>query len=178
MKPIPGPLVAVSAGIGLNYLFTGMEGYELEAEHLVSIPVPENFAGFFNQFSLPDFTQWDNPQIYVIGITIAVVASLETLLCVEATDKLDPQKRITPTNRELIAQGIGNMFSGFIGGLPITQVIVRSFSEHPIRWSYQSICILPWNFAIDYGHGHSKSVEHDSSSQFGCNPLGRGIQTC
>ena len=123
---IQGPLVAVLTGIGLGLLFAGNETFGLNADQMVSIPVADSLAGFFGQFSLPDFSQWNNPQVYVIAATIAVVASLETLLCVEATDKLDPQKRVTPTNRELIAQGTGNMISGLIGGLPITQVIVRS----------------------------------------------------
>jgi len=78
------------------------------------------------QFSFPNFGAITNPEIWVVAFTIAIVASLETLLCVEATDKLDPEKRVTPTNRELLAQGTGNIFSGMIGGLPITQVIVRS----------------------------------------------------
>jgi MFS superfamily sulfate permease-like transporter len=125
-REIQGPLVAVITGIGLNLLFMNIENFTLISDQTVNIPVPESIAGFFGQFSFPDFSQWNNPQVYVIAATIAVVASLETLLCVEATDKLDPQKRITPTNRELIAQGTGNMISGFIGGLPITQVIVRS----------------------------------------------------
>ena len=125
-KLIQGPLVAVGTGIGLNLLFASMPDFALRADQVVSIPVADSFFGFFNLFTLPDFTQFGNTQVYVIAFTIAVVASLETLLCVEATDKLDPQKRVTPTNRELIAQGTGNMVSGFIGGLPITQVIVRS----------------------------------------------------
>ena len=83
-------------------------------------------SGFFSQFTFPDFSQLTNPAIYITGITIAVVASLETLLCLEATDKLDPYKRVSPANLELKAQGIGNIISGMIGGLPITQVIVRS----------------------------------------------------
>lgn len=124
-KIIQGPLIVVASGIGLNLLFQG-SGYEIKSEHLVSIPVADSFEGFLGQFTFPDFSQWDNSQIYVIAVTMAVVASLETLLCVEATDKLDPDKRVTPTNRELKAQGIGNIVSGFIGGLPITQVIVRS----------------------------------------------------
>ena len=81
---------------------------------------------FLAQFSFPNFGAITNPQIWVVAFTIALVASLETLLCVEATDKLDPEKRVTPTNRELLAQGTGNMLSGLIGGLPVTQVIVRS----------------------------------------------------
>jgi MFS superfamily sulfate permease-like transporter len=90
------------------------------------VPVPDDVSSFFGQFSFPNFGAITNPEIWVTGFTIALVASLETLLCVEATDKLDPEKRVTPTNRELLAQGTGNILSGLIGGLPITQVIVRS----------------------------------------------------
>lgn len=123
---LPGALFAVVAGIVIN-LWEGEVGYwALSHEHEVDIPVSAGISGFFGQFSLPDFSQLGNSKIYVIAITIAIVASLETLLCVEATDKLDPEKRITPTNRELFAQGTGNLVSGLIGGLPITQVIVRS----------------------------------------------------
>lgn len=123
---IQGPLVVVVTGILLNLLFQSMPQFALRADQIVSIPVAEGLSGFFGLFTLPDFGQVSNPQIYVTAITIAVVASLETLLCVEATDKLDPYKRVTPTNRELKAQGLGNMLSGLIGGLPVTQVIVRS----------------------------------------------------
>jgi MFS superfamily sulfate permease-like transporter len=100
--------------------------WAIKAEHLVSLPVASDISGFFSQFTFPDFTQITNPEVFIVGITIAVVASLETLLCVEATDKLDPHKRVTPTNLELKAQGVGNLISGLIGGLPVTQVIVRS----------------------------------------------------
>jgi MFS superfamily sulfate permease-like transporter len=93
---------------------------------LVSVPVPDNFDSFLGQFSFPNFAVITNPQVWVVAFTIALVASLETLLCVEATDKIDPHKNVTPTNRELLAQGTGNIISGMIGGLPITQVIVRS----------------------------------------------------
>ena len=124
-KIVQGPLVAVVAGVVLNMVFVGTT-YQLDGEHLVQIPVAESFNDFLGQFSLPDFSHWQDPDVYIIAATIAVVASLETLLCVEATDKLDPQKRVTPTNRELRAQGLGNFVSGMIGGLPITQVIVRS----------------------------------------------------
>lgn len=125
-KIIQGPLVVVAMGIVLNILFTGSSIMGLNPKQLVTIPVADSIAGFFSQFTFPDFSQWQNTEIYIIAVTIAVVASLETLLCVEATDKLDPDKRITPTNRELLAQGTGNIVSGLIGGLPITQVIVRS----------------------------------------------------
>ena len=93
---------------------------------MVSVPVPDSFNSFLGQFSFPNFNALANPQVWVTGFTIALVASLETLLCVEATDKLDPHKNVTPTNKELLAQGTGNIISGLIGGLPITQVIVRS----------------------------------------------------
>ena len=93
---------------------------------MVQLPVAENFSQFLTQFTFPDFTQLTNPEIYKVALVLAIVASLETLLCVEATDKIDPFKRVTPTNRELKAQGLGNIISGMIGGLPITQVIVRS----------------------------------------------------
>ncbi len=126
-KLIPGPLVAVAFGITFE-LITNVyfPNWSISSEHLVSVPVAKDFSGFIGQFSLPDFSQIGNYNIYVIALTMAIVASLETLLSVEATDKLDPKKRVTPTNRELIAQGAGNVVSGMIGGLPITQVIVRS----------------------------------------------------
>jgi len=123
---IQGPLVAVVVGI-VFYVFTKENSVlAIANENLVNVPVPEDAASFFGQFSFPNFGVIGRPEIWITGFTIALVASLETLLCVEATDKLDPHKRVTPTNRELLAQGAGNMISGFIGGLPITQVIVRS----------------------------------------------------
>jgi len=124
-KIIQGPLVAVVGSILLGMVIQTTE-YALTGTQMVSIPVADSLAGFFGQFTFPDFSQITNPAIYVTGITIAVVASLETLLCLEATDKLDPYKRVSPANLELKAQGIGNIISGMIGGLPITQVIVRS----------------------------------------------------
>lgn len=123
---VQGPLIVVAVGIILNLIFQKMDGLALDGEHIVSIPVADSIAGFFGQFTFPDFGAIMNPSLWVTGITIAVVASLETLLCLEATDKLDPYKRVTPANQELKAQGIGNIISGLIGGLPITQVIVRS----------------------------------------------------
>ncbi|MBQ4913206.1 SulP family inorganic anion transporter [Maribacter sp. MMG018] len=123
---IQGPLVAVAVGIIFYILTQNNEVLAISPEHLVSVPVPEDAASFFGQFSFPNFGAITNPQVWVVAFTIALVASLETLLCVEATDKLDPNKNVTPTNRELLAQGTGNIISGMIGGLPITQVIVRS----------------------------------------------------
>ncbi|MBT1701865.1 SulP family inorganic anion transporter [Chryseosolibacter indicus] len=126
-KFLPGALFVVLTGIALNKLFgTAMPDWQLSGEHLVQLPVAGSASEFVSFFRLPDFNGLTNPQVYITAITIALVASIETLLCVEATDKLDPLKRTTPTNRELKAQGLGNMISGLIGGLPITQVIVRS----------------------------------------------------
>lgn len=124
---VQGPLVAVAFGIVYQLIAVrSFPSLSLAPNHLVSVPIADSFSSFIGQFTLPDFSQIGNKEIYIVAITLAVVASLETLLCVEATDKLDPQKRITPTNRELIAQGSGNIISGLIGGLPVTQVIVRS----------------------------------------------------
>jgi len=123
---IQGPLVAVAFGIIFYILTKDNELLGISTNHLVSVPVPEDAASFIAQFSFPNFSAITNPEIWITGFTIALVASLETLLCVEATDKLDPHKNVTPTNRELLAQGAGNIVSGLIGGLPITQVIVRS----------------------------------------------------
>lgn len=123
---IQGPVVAVAVGIIYYILTEDSSTFSIDSTKLVSVPVPDDFSSFLGQFSSPNFDQITNPQIWVTAFTIALVASLETLLCVEATDKLDPRKRVTPTNRELLAQGTGNVISGLIGGLPITQVIVRS----------------------------------------------------
>lgn len=126
-KFLPGALFVVLSGIFLNLLFHSLNpAWMLEGEHLVQLPIASTFGEFITFFRMPDFASLSNPDVYVVAFTIAIVASIETLLCVEATDKLDPYKRSTPTNRELKAQGVGNMISGLIGGLPITQVIVRS----------------------------------------------------
>ncbi len=124
-KIVQGPLVAVVLGIIYHNVTKGT-AYGIDASHLVSVPIPSDFNSFLGQFSFPNFGVITNSAVWITAFTIALVASLETLLCVEATDKLDPEKRVTPTNRELIAQGTGNIISGMIGGLPITQVIVRS----------------------------------------------------
>ncbi len=124
---IQGPFVVVLLGIVYQLITLQVAPeWSFSPEHLVSVPVAEDLGGFINQFELPDFRAITRSDVLVTAITIAVVASLETLLSVEATDKLDPKKRVTPTNRELIAQGSGNLISGLIGGLPVTQVIVRS----------------------------------------------------
>lgn len=123
---IQGPLVAVVVGIIFYVLTQDNSSLAIQTTHLVSVPVPDDFSSFLGQFSFPNFSAISNSEIWIVAFTIALVASLETLLCVEATDKLDPHKNVTPTNRELLAQGTGNIISGMIGGLPITQVIVRS----------------------------------------------------
>ncbi|SFB68435.1 Sulfate permease, MFS superfamily [Flagellimonas taeanensis] len=123
---IQGPLVAVVLGI-LYFVFTqGDATWGISGEHLVQVPVLDSFANFGSLFQFPNFSVIGNTEIWITAFTIALVASLETLLCVEATDKLDPYKRTTPANRELFAQGVGNSISGLLGGLPVTQVIVRS----------------------------------------------------
>lgn len=125
-KVLPGPLVAVISGILLTVYFKTIPSLTISAEHLVSIPLAESFDEFMGNFRFPDFKGLLEPQVYITAVVIAVVASLETLLSLEATDKLDPQKRISPANQELKAQGIGNIVAGLIGGIPVTQVIVRS----------------------------------------------------
>lgn len=126
-KIVPGALFVVAIGIGINQIFLNyFPGFSIKGEHLVELPVAASFSQFFTFFTFPDFTFLMNPKVYVVAFTIALVGSLETLLSVEATDKISPDKQRTPTNRELKAQGIGNMVSGLIGGLPVTQVIVRS----------------------------------------------------
>lgn len=124
---VPAPLVAVLVGIGLNELFVSAGSpLGLSQSHLVTLPVAASFGEFVGQFTMPDFSQLGNSEVWIVAATIAVVASIETLLNLEATDKLDPMKRYSPPNRELRAQGIGNMVSGLIGGIPVTSVIVRS----------------------------------------------------
>tara|TARA_R110002050_G_scaffold157464_1_gene286058 strand:- start:4814 stop:6406 length:1593 start_codon:yes stop_codon:yes gene_type:complete len=123
---VQGPLVAVVLGIIFYIITKSNDLLAISPSHLVSVPVPEDATSFLAQFSFPNFAVITNPDVWVVAFTIALVASLETLLCVEATDRIDPNKNVTPTNRELLAQGTGNILSGLVGGLPITQVIVRS----------------------------------------------------
>jgi MFS superfamily sulfate permease-like transporter len=128
-KLVPAPLIVVVLGIVLNETFRAVfTDFYLRAEdgHLVQLPLIGNTAAFINGLSFPNFTALANPQIYSTALTLAIVASLETLLSLEAIDKLDPYKRISDTNKELQAQGIGNIVSGLLGGLPMTSVIVRS----------------------------------------------------
>ena len=127
IKVLPGALVAVLVGIGLNELFYYFsQDMYITGNHLVKLPVAGTFNEFTSQFTLPDFKAIGNPAVWMTAITIALVASIETLLCIEAGDKLDPYKRFSNGNTELKAQGVGNIFAGLIGGLPVTSVIVRT----------------------------------------------------
>jgi MFS superfamily sulfate permease-like transporter len=124
---VPGALVAVVVSVLVNQgLLSLGDPWAIRPEHLVSIPVASDAAAFLAQFTLPDFSQIMNPKVFSVAFTICIVASIETLLCLEAVDKIDPFLRTSDPNRELRAQGIGNMVSGLLGGLPLTSVIVRS----------------------------------------------------
>ena len=125
-KLVPAPLVVVLIAVAASTFISNMPEYALRPDHLVNIPIANSTNEFLSFFTFPDWSQLMNKQVWIIGITIALVASLETLLSIEAIDDLDPFQRVTPTNRELKAQGVGNIISGLIGGLPITSVIVRS----------------------------------------------------
>ncbi len=127
LRYIPGPLIVVIFSVLANALYgLWAPSLVIGPSHLVQVPVAESLQGFVYLFTLPDFSYIGHSQVWLVAGTLAVVASVETLLSIEAVDKLDPYKRVTPTNRELLAQGAGNMVSGLIGGLPITSVIVRS----------------------------------------------------
>lgn len=126
-KIVPGGLAAVIVSVLVSeFIFKNIPLLAISSTHLVNVPVPNTVDDFKALITFPDFTNIMSPPVWIVALTITAVASIETLLCIEAIDKLDPQKRITSTNRELIAQGIGNTFSGLLGGLPITSVIVRS----------------------------------------------------
>jgi len=125
LSVIPAAILVVILGIVLNIVFQNT-GLALSPEQLVTIPVVESYNEFLALFVFPDFSQIGNKEMWTVAFTIAIVASIETLLSIEAVDKMDPFKRVSPTNRELVAQGLGNMTSGLLGGLPMTSVIVRS----------------------------------------------------
>lgn len=154
---IPGALVAVLAGILLNQVFIHfVPSMAIAKEHLVTIPEITSFNGLMSELQFPDLTQFTNPNLYVVTFTVAIIASLETLLSIEATDKLDPLKRKSSNNRELRAQGIGNILSGLVGGLPMTAVIVRSSTNVAaggrtrMAAVYHGIFLLVCVFAIPY----------------------------
>ncbi|AHM58454.1 sulfate transporter [Flammeovirgaceae bacterium 311] len=127
LKALPGALVAVIAGTVLNEIFKAVGSpYAIGQEHLVNLPIPASLHEFTSLFTSPDFSALGNTDVWIVAVTIAVVASVESLLSIEAADKLDPLKRFTNTNTELKAQGVGNILSGLLGGIPITSVIVRT----------------------------------------------------
>jgi MFS superfamily sulfate permease-like transporter len=131
LKLVPGALVAVITGIFLNEIFINSgSSLAIAKEHLVSLPVPSSFEEFKQIIVVPNFTGFLNPKVWIVGLTIAIVASIETLLCIEAADRMDVQKRYTDTNVELKAQGIGNIVSSILGGLPMTSVVVRTSANN------------------------------------------------
>lgn len=126
LSAVPSALIVVVLGITLAKAFSGTS-LAISTEHFVQIPIVNSSEEFLGLFIAPDFSQiLTNKTLWTVALTIAIVASLETLLSTEAVDKIDPIKRISPTNRELVAQGIGNTIAGMLGGLPMTAVIVRS----------------------------------------------------
>lgn len=131
LKLVPAALIAVLVGILLNELFIQSGSIlAIGSAHLVTLPVPKTFTEFTNIFMAPDFTAITNSKVWIVGATIAVVASIETLLCIEAADRMDVQKRYTDTNVELKAQGVGNIISSLLGGLPMTSVVVRTSANN------------------------------------------------
>lgn len=123
---IPGPLIVVAAGVILNMIFSSSISLKIAPEHLVSLPVISSMEEFRQVLIVPDYSAVFNLKFWTIAGTLAIVASLESLLSIEATDKLDPKKRKSNSNKELLAQGIGNTLCGLCGALPVTAVIVRS----------------------------------------------------
>jgi MFS superfamily sulfate permease-like transporter len=131
IKLVPAALIAVIVGILLNHFFiVSGSSLAIGSEHLVNLPVPQSFDEFKNIFVFPDFSAVTNSKVWIVAMTIAVVASIETLLCIEAADRMDSHKRYTDTNIELKAQGIGNILSSFLGGLPMTSVVVRTSANN------------------------------------------------
>jgi len=124
---VPAPLAVVVLGVGSSLLMPLLgPQWGIGVDHLVQVPIASSLSGFVDFLRLPDFAAWSNPAIYTAAVTVALVASLETLLNLEAIDKYDPQQRHSPASRELFAQGVGNVAAGLLGGLPVTSVIVRS----------------------------------------------------
>ncbi|MCE2706964.1 MAG: SulP family inorganic anion transporter [Bacteroidota bacterium] len=124
---IPGALLAVISSVLINFIYQELKPeWALDNEHLVTIPIFSNWSNFSSLLIFPDFSTISTSLFWSVAGTLAVIGSVETLLSIEAGDKMDPYKRKTPASRELIAQGIGNSISGFLGGLPLTAVIVRT----------------------------------------------------
>lgn len=127
IKVLPAALVVVIVGVIINEMFKSSgSNLAISQAHLVTLPTTSSVSEFFSHFTTPEFKSILNPQVWITGVTIAIVASIETLLCLEAGDKMDPMKRFSSANAELRAQGIGNLITGFLGGLPMTSVIVRT----------------------------------------------------
>ena len=127
IKLVPPALIAVIVSIIFNEVFLQMgSSIAIPKQHLVNLPMPTSFDEFKNIFVIPNFTAITNAKVWIVAMTIAVVASIETLLCVEAADRMDTLKRLTDTNTELKAQGVGNIISSLLGGLPMTSVVVRT----------------------------------------------------
>lgn len=127
IKLIPAPLIVVLFGAGVAWFFVSQgSSFAINSEHMVYIPAAHTTSEFFSFFVSPDWSHAKDPAVWTTALTLALVASLETLLSIEAIDDLDPYQRVTNKNRELKAQGVGNILSGLIGGLPVTSVIVRS----------------------------------------------------
>ena len=130
IKMLPAALIAVTVGVLINEMFLKGTAIEITSKYLVSLPVPTTLEEFKNIIVTPDFGAISNSKVWIVAITIAVVASIETLLCIEAADRMDVQKRYTDTNVELKAQGIGNIISALLGGLPMTSVVVRTTANN------------------------------------------------
>ena len=157
LRFLPGPLVVVVFGVAANAMFRAFApALTIASTHLVAVPMPASIAGFFDLLRLPDFGAIGRVDMWIAAGTIAVVASLESLLSVKAVDELDPQRRVTDKNRELLAQGCGNLVAGLLGGIPVTSVIVRSSANvdsgaksqlssimHAV-WLLASVLLIPW----------------------------------
>lgn len=144
LSQIPSPLFVVILGVLLNELFklSGSEGLIIQTEHLVSVPHINNMEELKSNLIFPDFSLLFSKKFFLVAGTLAIVASLETLLSIEAVDKIDPEKRASNNNKELVAQGIGNVICGLIGGLPVTSVIVRSSANVNAGGTNKSSAVL------------------------------------
>ena len=153
---MPAPLIVVVVGVLMNQFLQNGSSLVLKDEHLVSIPIALSPKEFISFFTMPDFSYFNLPIVWTTGLTLAIVASLETLLNIEAADNLDPYNRVTPTNRELKAQGIGNLVSGMIGGLPITSVVVRTSANINAGAKTKMSSHFPRHIALALRSTHSR----------------------
>ncbi len=175
---VPAPLIVVLLGVGGSLLFRQLGGdWVIEPSHLVQVPVADSLTEFLGFLQWPDFSQWSNPAVYTAAATIAVVASLETLLSLEAIDKIDPQQRTSPPSRELLAQGIGNVAAGLIGGLPLTSVIVRSSVNINAGGKTKLAAVVHGGLLLVSVVVPARVAERDSALLSGGDPVGHGDQT-